>query len=150
MCTKYYLQPAPCPSCGHIHPPTYLGESSEGWCFLLRVHPEEGIDSLSDLINWIADEIRLNNARIMDEYEEEYSLLGFLDIVTKRSNPKIINMGWAKSFDHYKWYKNEADFHQHNGSERGPSGLLRHRIGSGYCIGHGPGTWDFTVGEFSL
>lgn len=27
--------------------------------------------------------------------------------------------------------------------------LLRHTIGNGLCIGHGEGTWDYLVGEFS-
>jgi len=150
MGTNYYLQHASCPSCGHAHPPTHLGKSSSGWCFSLKVRPEEGIDSLADLINWMAKEIYLNDAKIMDEYGEQYSLPSFLEVVTKRSNPKVINMGWTESFDYpNRWYQSEADFHERNHSERGPSGLLRHRIDGIHCIGHGPGTWDFTVGEFS-
>jgi hypothetical protein len=39
-------------------------------------------------------------------------------------------------------------FHRQNDSEPGPKGMLRHRIGS-FCVGHGSGTWDLCLGEFS-
>jgi hypothetical protein len=40
-----------------------------------------------------------------------------------------------------RWY-------DENHAEPGPNGLARHRIGS-RCIGHGSGTYDYMVGEFS-
>lgn len=46
-------------------------------------------------------------------------------------------------------YINEEDFHKCNQSERGPNGLLRHKIDGKHCISHGQGTWDCIVGEFS-
>jgi hypothetical protein len=30
-----------------------------------------------------------------------------------------------------------------------PSGLSRHVIDSRFCIGHGEGTWDYLIGDFS-
>jgi hypothetical protein len=53
-------------------------------------------------------------------------------------------------FDEKKWglYRDEAHFHLINQSCRGPNNLLRHQIGR-YCVGHGAGTWDLIVGEFS-
>lgn len=150
MGTNYYLEHAACAACGHAHPPTHLGKSSAGWCFSLRIRPEDGIGSFSELMNWIADQVYISDAKVVDEYGKEYSLPDFMEVVTKRSNPKVINMGWEESFDYpSKWYKNEDDFHRMNYSERGPSGLLRHKVDGIHCIGHGAGTWDLIVGEFS-
>ena len=36
-----------------------------------------------------------------------------------------------------------------NCAVRGPSNLLRCKIDEMHCIGHGAGTWDLEVGEFS-
>ena len=31
----------------------------------------------------------------------------------------------------------------------GPNNLLRHPVDGRFCIGHGEGTWDLMLGEFS-
>jgi len=36
-----------------------------------------------------------------------------------------------------------------NQAEPGPDGLARHKVNDGHCIGHGEGTWDLIIGEFS-
>jgi hypothetical protein len=46
-------------------------------------------------------------------------------------------------------YDSWLQFHQMNHSEKGPKGLLRHKIEGGHCIKHGVGTWDCILGEFS-
>ncbi len=65
-----------------------------------------------------------------------------IENIVDRSNPV--------AFDDKNWmsYLGEADFHIKNQSFRGPNNLLRHKINR-YCIGHGAGTWDLIVGEFS-
>ena len=65
-----------------------------------------------------------------------------LAIITERS--------WKrKKFKADGWYSSQADFHEKNHSEDGPNGLLRHKIDGTHCIGHGEGTYDYTIGEFS-
>jgi hypothetical protein len=116
----------------------HIGKSSGGWVFALHVYPDEGILNLSD---WLPD---LSVEPIEDEYGTPISYDEMVKIITERK--------WNKPFDGRDWklgsYKNESDFHQKNYSLRGPNNLLRHRIGS-YCIGHGKGTWDCMVGDFS-
>lgn len=47
MSTNYYLVKDACPRCGHgrrIH----IGTYKFGWCFALHLHPQDGINKLSD------------------------------------------------------------------------------------------------------
>lgn len=57
---------------------------------------------------------------IVDEYGKHIEPGDMLEIITKRS-------------DRYAR----------------PEGLFRHEIDDRFCIGHGEGTWDLLVGEFS-
>jgi hypothetical protein len=93
----------------------------------------------------------LEDRFIKDEYGEEVSAHEMYSLVVDRK-------GAARSFDKMDWtasvfggpplYIDEADFHKINHSQRGPNGLLRHRVDMIHCVGHGDGTWDLVQGEF--
>jgi hypothetical protein len=105
----------------------HIGKSSGGWCFALHVYPEHGIRDLDD---WVQ---AFKYGTIFNEYDDPISVDGMMWTITDR-----------------KWHSEDFtdDFLEANQAERGPNGLLRSQIGRG-CIGHGSGTWDLIVGEFS-
>ena len=142
MGTNYYARKPPeiCECCGHEESfEKHIGKSSMGWCFSLHVYPEEGIRTLEDWFAILGQE----GYYIENEYGEIIPPEHFKQTVTERASQH----DWSK-FDVGGWYKDEAHFHERNHSERGPNYLLRHKIGD-HCIGHGEGTWDYIVGEFS-
>lgn len=138
MGTNYYFVADPCPHCGRNGERLHIGKSSGGWCFALHIDQDNGINDLPD---WQA---RWSAGKIEDEYGHAQTTEEMFDIVTERSiNPE--------DWNGRKWYgyESELHFHRSNLSERGPRGLLRRRIDGKRCIGHGNGTWDLVVGEFS-
>lgn len=136
MGTNYYLHELACDKCGRSDEPLHIGKSSAGWCFSLHIEPDMG---LRDLPDWV-ERWSKPNALIKDEYGETVTPERMHSIITERSldNTKQWWIG----------YESERDFHIRNHSEKGPKGLLRHRIGP-YCLSHGAGTWDCLTGEFS-
>ena len=136
MGTNYYLHRNTCPHCGRGDEPYHIGKSSAGWCFSLHVDPEEGIQSLDDL----KQAMSCDGVAIRNEYGEIITTDEMIAIITKRG-PREVE---RTPFGYSSW----EEFHQHNSSEMGPNGMLRHRIDR-YCVGHGDGTWDLLSGEFS-
>ena len=145
MGTNYYWheEDTTCPHCQRRDPDEvrlHIGKSSGGWCFSLHVDSNKQIYGLVDWLELFSKP----NSFIEDEYGERVPVADMIDNITQR--------GWSKSFDERNWcsfgYSSEEDFHRRNHSERGPNNLLRHQL-SQYCIGHGEGTWDLMVGEFS-
>lgn len=142
MGTNYYWikEDTTCPHCGRRDPDeerVHIGKSSGGWCFSLHVDPSIGIESLDD---WIE---RFDTGFIEDEYGDRISVGEMMSVIVDRYS----DVG----FDERKWinyHRDEAELHGINCSERGPKNLLRHKIGQ-HCVGHGAGTWDLIVGEFS-
>jgi hypothetical protein len=115
----------------------HIGKSSGGWCFALRVYPEEGINSLTDWYHVL----RRDNNIIFDEYSNEVTLEHLLDVITNRS--------WKERvFQPTDRCPTEEHMLNFNHAVYGPNNLLRHRIGQ-HCVGHGPGTWDLIPGDFS-
>jgi hypothetical protein len=147
MSTNYYLKERnpvnPSEDCNKIH----LGKSSMGWTFALHVRPEEGINSLRDLVYYISEKRSEYACEIVDEYGTVINLRQFLHVVTNRQNAARILNNWSDFELH--GYGSEEHFHRVNFSERGPSGLLRRRIDFERVVGHGEGTWDYVVGEFN-
>ncbi len=141
MGTNFYLHPLVnvCQHCGRGDDaePLHIGKSSAGWCFALCVHPDHGIHSLDDWrMRWAGDGVV-----IRDEYGTDVSPADMDRIITGRR--------WRNKVDSWVGYENEQAFHAENHSERGPNGLLRHRVDGRHCIAHGDGTWDVMRGEFS-
>lgn len=129
MGTNYYLYEKPdCECCCRPFEPLHIGKSSGGWCFSLHVIPEDRINTLEDWRQlWSED-----GAFIRNEYGDKISITEMEDIITNRSRE------FSGTDD--SWY-------EENHAERGPNNMARHVIGR-FCIGHGPGTWDYVVGEF--
>lgn len=132
MGTNYYLHKQTFPACECCGRPAeverlHIGKSSGGWCFLLHVEPEEGIH---DLLDWVAL-WRSPGALIRDEYGRETSPEKMLCTIVSRGGEIGASVPLIRG-----------------GGEPGPRGLFRTPI-AGTCIGHGEGTWDLKVGEFS-
>ena len=139
----------PCPTCGHAEPPErlHIGKSSGGWCYLLQVLPEKGLNGLCD---W-EDIFNSGTGKIEDEYGTPLEPWEMMKIITERSSDREWGEGRWRNYSTLgrpSPYSSEADFHNKNCSLRGPNNLLRHRIGQ-YCVGHGEGTWDLIPGDFS-
>jgi hypothetical protein len=131
MGTNYYAyDPSEyCEYCGRTGDPRHIGKSSAGWCFSLRVYPDEGINTLDDWKGYLRDKI------IRDEYGRRVSLDEMLKCITERSRRREELIS--------------EEILSRNHAELGPNGLLRSRVDDRFCIGHGEGTWDYIVGEFS-
>jgi hypothetical protein len=129
MGTNYYLHKPACLHCGRGDEPLHIGKSSAGWCFALHVIPEE----INDLDDWI--KLWKAPAVIKDEYGRELTCEEMYAVITQRS--------WKSASEC------SADFLESNHAQSGPNGLVRARLDGRYCIGHGEGTWDHIVGEFS-
>lgn len=139
MGTNFYLYEKPkCEHCGqHTSEPKHIGKSSAGWCFSLHVIPEEGIHDLPD---W---ERRWSQpgAWIEDEYGARLTPQEMYARIAERRRDR----DWE---DCPSGYRSWEEFHRRNYSEKGPNGLLRHKLDE-HCLKHGAGTWDCIPGEFS-
>ena len=140
MGTNYYLYIPEKEACEHCkRPATYIpsnrlhiGKSSAGWYFSLHVIPERGIN---DLIDWILFmTFAPPGTEIKDEYGRSVDFKSLMDVITRRYHPHPVK--WSQSM----LRQNDAVQAQH--------GLVRFRL-SPHCIGHGSGTWDLIVGDFS-
>lgn len=134
MGTNYYLYDCkPCKHCNRGYSDTdkiHIGKSSSGWHFSLRVDPEQGINSLDD---WK----KLWNkpyAHIEDENGEEETPTSMLAIIQNRSS----TLPRSEDFDYAM-----------NCAEPGLNGLVRVVVDGKNCAGHGDGTYDYILGEFS-
>ena len=133
MGTNYYwYKNKLCPTCQQAtSEPKHIGKSSSGWCFSLKVHPDESINGLGTWeILWA-----LEGSYIKNQYGERIDREEMSRIIRDRTWERKHLLGHG--------------FHELNNSEDGPNGLLRHRVNGRHCIGHGAGTWDLIVGDFS-
>lgn len=129
MGTNYTLKQTCCPTCkrgDEIH----IGKSSAGWCFSLHVYPERNINTLED---WERLLHKPENM-IQNEYGEAIDASTMMEIITERS---------------WQYPRIEGDDLNRNHAVHGPNNLLRHKLDGVYCIGHGKGTWDYLIGDFS-
>ena len=141
MGTNYYIRPQleACEKCGHIAGELeyHIGKSSMGWCFALHVIPDMGLNT------WLDWKKFIQGKKIFDEYDREVGFEFLESVVTKRrGRPK--NWNEVPAF-----YSSWEEFHERNHSVIGPNNLVRSKIDSRHCVGHGPGTWDYIAGEFS-
>lgn len=133
MSTNYYLHIDECTACGHPQYRLHIGKSSYGWCFSLRVYSNMvfvgGTTKLwiRTLHDW---KTAWSHGVIRDEYHKIISHEKMLGIIAERSYPTP-----PENMDKYSTY--------------GPNNLMRHVIDNIHCIGHGEGTWDYIIGDFS-
>lgn len=132
MGTNYYMLNGkpPCKECGRpFEDERHIGKSSAGWVFALHVYPEEGINNLLDWLVLIAKE----GTRIRDEYGHTVSVEDLLRTIVGRRGKEEFRPSWLAQ----------------NQAVPGPHGLARSRIDGHHTIGHGEGTWDYHIGDFS-
>jgi hypothetical protein len=129
MGMNYYASRV-CASCNHDDR-LHIGKSSRGWCFSLHVIPERGLNSLGDWETFLE-----NGWSIVDESDVPRSLYELMQTITERSFHREADVTdeWMLRLSH---------------AECGPNGLVRFTIDGVHCIGHGEGTWDLVVGDFS-
>ena len=135
MGTNYYLVQDACECCGRGADEIHIGKSSGGWCFALHVYPEGWYEpKIMTLSAW---ELAWSQpkTKIRDEYDKDVSPQEMLKIITERK--------WESPI---KWTDHDYAL---NDAEPGPNGLVRSRIDNRHCIGHGDGTYDLIIGEFS-
>lgn len=130
----------------------HIGGSSGGWCFSLHVstpndlgsepwaqNPFSYVFDLGDWLSWFQD----SAFYIANEYGDEISVDEMMRIIQNRRfspNAAILkNMATEGT----------ARYYAALGGVPGPNNLARHPIDGYHCIGHGSGTWDLIVGEFS-
>ncbi len=156
MGTNYYLvynekEAATCPCCGHEtikYKELHLGKSSSGWTFALRVYPEQGIHTWGDVLYEILY-ATCKGGWIKDEYGTEVETDMFIDIVTERGSDNTIDEMVEKNNRlGFSTVESVGYYLAYNMAVRGPNNLLRHKIDR-CCVGHGEGTYDYIVGEFS-
>lgn len=125
MGTNFYLRRPDSPT-------LHIGKSSGGWVFMLHIYPELGINNLDDWKSVFCDPYAL----IQDEYGKIKAPVRMLDWITNRS--------WG---DGHACHPQSV--YDQNHAEPGPNGLLRSKVDGVHCVGHGEGTWDYIVGDFS-
>lgn len=131
MGTNYYAVTGTCDHCGRGEDRKHIGKSSAGWCFGLHVYPDGS--GPRDLDEWRAAWSE-PGVVIRDEYGQDVTPAEMEAIVTARQGME----GGTSP----RWYAE-------NHAIAGPRGLARHGIDGWLCVGHGEGTWDEMVGEFS-
>lgn len=144
MGTNYYYHTDNCPHCGRGDEPLHIGKSSGGWCFSLHVYPRDEWCKEQIIIESLDDWKALwatGSGTIKDEYGGTHTPEEMLTNITERA--------WERGEGNYGGYPSWQAFHRANCSQQGPNGLVRSRVDGAHCVGHGKGTWDLIVGEFS-
>lgn len=140
MSTEYYLHLNVCNSCGRADKRIFIGQSSAGWCFKLRIHPDYNINSLEDWKKLFLSKDFI----IKDKYGDEITPHHMLEIITQRSWHRPFSEGIEQQLREgdSSPYRNVQDFYDTNMAEPGPNNLTRCKIDHVFCVGHGEGTWD--------
>lgn len=142
----YWHEKPPCKCCGRAFDRIHIGKSSCGWCFSLHVQQHGGEfdehDGISSLADW-ERQFSVPGSWIEDEYGETLTVEEMLKCIKERKGGRDKSEGppWGCP----TW----ESFYTQNSAQPGPEGLLRHRIDGVHCVGHGEGTWDLLVGDFS-
>ena len=119
----------------------YIGKSSCGWAFTLHVSQNKNefpIVGMLTLSTYIHDP----DYFIKNEYGSIISPEEMFTIIKYRKGSISFNLLPPIG------YKNWNNFYSQNNCIKDSHGLLRCNIGK-FCIGHGSGTWDCCVGDFS-
>lgn len=132
MGTNYYwYKNGRCEHCGSfLDEGIHIGKSSSGWYFALHIYPE---DHINTLVDWMGKFFKEKSV-IVDEYGREITADEMIDNITNRSSSR-------SNFDN-RWLRE-------NHAHVGLNGLAAHNIDGRHCIGNGPGTYDYMIGDFS-
>lgn len=109
----------------------HIGKSTNGWVFSLHIYPEEGIKTFTDWLLLLKDPAKV----IVDDRGREVSVEEMVRVITERQGDQETR---SVLFDYSR-----------NRAEPGPHNLVRRRIDYMLCVGHGEGTYDYLVGDFS-
>ena len=89
MGTNYYVQTEPadiCATCGHVSggEDLHIGKSSAGWVFMLNAHPEYGINTFNDWVQYLC----VRQGAIKDEYGKHVTYEHMILAIVERSHPQ--------------------------------------------------------------
>ena len=134
MGTNYYFieERDKCSCCGRSdEKETHIGKSSYGWHFILRVYPNHHLNNYADWKTYLTSTC----GRIIDEYGQRFQPSELFTIIENRSAEKSSFLASLPNTD--------------GDSEIGLNNLLRMKIDGRFCVGHGEGTYDYAIGDFS-
>lgn len=128
MGTNYYLiKHRPCAHCKRGYEEgLHIGKSSMGWNFALRVYPLR--DGHSDY-------------HLKDHDIPAEAITRLEDWIPLFKQYGVV--------DEYKDEITPAEMLEIITDRRKRGSLQRHNVDGTHCIAHGPGTYDFMIGEFS-
>lgn len=127
MGTNYYLVDT-CSHCGH-ETQFHIGKSSGGWVFAVHIYPDKGLKTWADWKEFLKDK------SIEDEYGIYVELNRLIEIVENRKSHTSHTL--------------DKEWYSRNYAEPGPNGLVRSKVDGTRCVGHGEGTWDYFINDFS-
>lgn len=126
--------------CTYIAEKIHIGKSSCGWCFAVHIYP----GGLKDIDREYCYDIAVYTLQdwtelwqygyIKDEYGWVINPEYMAKIITERS---------------MRNRQMDPDWYTRNHAVAGPNGLARHQIDGVRCVGHGEGTYDYLVRDFS-
>jgi hypothetical protein len=141
MGTNYYVTTQACPTCGvSKYDNLHLGKSSMGWTFALHVYPEMHLATIKEWMALLAQP----GTKIIDEYDKCISFEHMVEIIFARHRDPL-----SDADARLQGYDSANHFYERNGAVIGPNGLIRAKVDGVHCIGHGSGTFDYHVGDFS-
>lgn len=121
MGTNYYVVNINCDLPGKA---LHIGKSNCGWVFLLRIYPDKNINNLKDWIPFFQKGEIYNSCGFIISFEDMLNIIQDRRIAVRPFKPPV-------------------------GSLLGPNNLLRNQIDNRFCVGHGEGTWDYIIKDFS-
>ena len=134
MGTNYYVKNSLNPETDFLH----IGKSSGGWFFMLHVVPEMGLNDLPDWVNYF------EGREILDSGGNRIFTDEMVNIISKRSGDVV-----TPEPGNFSRYDGFASMLQRNGAIYVKDKRLIRRKFIAPCVGHGAGTWDLVIGNFS-
>lgn len=125
----------------------HIGKSSFGWCFALHVYPEHGINNFDDWKNFVSHHENnvYNEDGVLIQNKNSFFYGTIDDRYYEGSTRNLLDYGYDSCYGHNTY----EEFLDKNHAIEGPNNLLRSKIDNVHCIGHGEGTYDYMIGEFS-
>lgn len=118
----------------------HIGKSSMGWHFAMRVYPEQGIMSFTDM-HYMVTIALINGAAIYDEYNQRQDFYWFFKWIREERKDNVTedDLDRMKAGRHVT---SDVELDKKNG-------LLMHSVYDGFCIGrHFQYPISYMAGEF--